>query len=242
MNLIIDIGNTKTKVALFSNNKIISSKSVVFDKILNNLPNKNNLNVIISSVKNLDSDFIDSIIKKYKNVILLDCKTKIPLVNKYSTPETLGFDRIAAAVGASYLKPNSNIIIIDAGTALTIDFVNNKNEYLGGNISPGIEMRFKALNSFTEKLPLIEKSTRLSLIGNSTETAIRNGVINGIIYEIEGTIKRLEEDFTKINTFLTGGDTFFFDKLFKNNIFADSNLVLIGLNRILEYNIYDKKI
>ncbi len=242
MNLIIDIGNTKTKIALFLNNALVNSESVSFGDVLNNLPQEDDPNVIISSVKNLDSDFINSIKKKYKNVILLDNKTKIPLANKYSTPETLGFDRIAAAVGASYLKPNSNLLIIDAGTALTIDFVNDKNEYLGGNISPGIEMRFKALNKFTEKLPLIEKSTDLNLIGNSTETAIRNGVINGIIYEIEGTIKKFEEDFTKINTFLTGGDTFFFDKLFKNNIFADSNLVLIGLNRILEYNIYDKEI
>lgn len=174
--------------------------------------------------------------------MFLNSKTKVPLINKYSTPKTLGFDRIAAAVGANFLIPNSNLIIIDIGTALTIDFVNDKNEYIGGNISLGIDMRFKALNEFTDKLPLIKKDDKRSLIGTSTETAIRNGVMNGIAYEIEGVINKLEEDFTNINTFLTGGDAFFFDKLYKNNIFANANLVLIGLNRILEYNKYDKEI
>ncbi len=242
MNLIIDIGNTKTKIAIFSHNNLVRKVYVQFEDTIENLPDDKNFNVIISSVRNIENDFINYFKKRYRSVMFLNSKTKVPLINKYSTPKTLGFDRIAAAVGANFLIPNSNLIIIDIGTALTIDFVNDKNEYIGGNISLGIDMRFKALNEFTDKLPLIKKDDKRSLIGTSTETAIRNGVMNGIAYEIEGVINKLEEDFTNINTFLTGGDAFFFDKLYKNNIFANANLVLIGLNRILEYNKYDKEI
>lgn len=191
---------------------------------------------ILSSVKPVDEELIRFLSQNFQLFIELDHHTPLPIENLYETPETLGKDRIAAAVGANELFPGQNILIIDAGTAITYDVVSEKNEFLGGNISPGLQMRFKALNHFTGKLPLINYSDEFQLIGRNTEEAIRDGVQNGILYEIERTIETFNRNYENLQIVMTGGDSIFFDKKLNYSIFVHFNLTLIGLNRILEHN------
>ena len=191
---------------------------------------------ILSSVKPVDEELIRFLSQNFQLFIELDHHTPLPIENLYETPETLGKDRIAAAVGANELFPGQNILIIDAGTAITYDVVSEKNEFLGGNISPGLQMRFKALNQFTGKLPLINYSNEFQLIGRNTEEAIRAGVQNGILYEIERTIETFNRNYENLQIVMTGGDSIFFDKKLNYSIFVHFNLTLIGLNRILEHN------
>jgi type III pantothenate kinase len=191
---------------------------------------------ILSSVKPVDEELIRFLSQNFQLFIELDQHTPLPIENLYKTPETLGKDRIAAAVGANELFPGQNVLIIDAGTAITYDMVSEKNEFLGGNISPGLQMRFKALNQFTGKLPLINYSDEFQLIGRNTEDAIRAGVQNGILYEIERTIETFNRNYENLQIVMTGGDSIFFDKKLNYSIFVHFNLTLIGLNRILEHN------
>jgi type III pantothenate kinase len=169
-----------------------------------------------------------------KKVIAFNPKTPVPIKNCYATPETLGVDRLAAAVGANYLFPATDCLIFDCGTAITIDFVSQNGEFLGGNISPGLQTRFKALNTFTSKLPLEDIAENVPTMGTTTATAIQAGVLNGISYEIETYIDRNPH----CTIIFTGGDAFFLVKNIKNSIFVICNLVMIGLNRIVNYNVY----
>ena len=240
MNIIIDIGNSKTKVAFFENSNLISKKIFnelnmkVFDYINSNI--SDNDKIIISAVKKNNFTKIFEFKNVVKYFIVLDKNTKLPIINDYLDKNSLGYDRIAAAVGASVLSEKKDNLIIDIGTAITIDFVEN-NKFKGGNISPGIDIRYKALNNYTDKLPLLNNREYLNLYGKTTNESIISGVINGIIYEIRGAIDSFSEKFKNINIFITGGDAFFFDKKIKRSIFVNSNLVLIGLNRILEINV-----
>ena len=245
MNLIIDIGNTFTKIAIYSENELIyfqnnienDYKSIVSESYKVTEQYGNIKRAIISSVLNENNLLEEFLINCGYFVINLTNKTLLPIKNLYKTPETLGKDRIAAVVGANNIFPDTNVLIFDAGTALTVDFVNLKNEYEGGNISPGLTMRYKALNEFTEKLPLFEVDTDFNkLFGQTTQEAIKAGVQNSIIFEINNYISVFKEKYTDLKVILTGGDVFFFDKNLKKNIFAETQLVLIGLNRILEYN------
>jgi type III pantothenate kinase len=161
--------------------------------------------------------------------------TPIPVKNLYKTPSSLGKDRIALAVGGAMIYKNKNILIIDVGTCITYDFVNDKNEYLGGGISPGIDMRLKSLHQFTAKLPLVEKKEMYSLIGNDTHSSILSGVLNGATEEVKGIIQLYQQQFNELNVILTGGDYIYFATLLKNTIFADQYFLLKGLNQILEY-------
>ena len=163
--------------------------------------------------------------------------TRLPFKNLYLDKETLGFDRIAAAAGAQALFPGENIIIIDAGTAITIDVVTKEGQFIGGNISPGVDMRFKALNEFTSKLPLVKIEGETGITAKTTEDAIRFGVFNGIKYEMDGYIDAFNQIYENLKVILTGGDHKYFDKKLKNSIFADSNLTLKGLNKILQFNV-----
>jgi type III pantothenate kinase len=145
-------------------------------------------------------------------------------------------DRLASAIGANHRFPKRNILVIDAGTAITVDFISSEEKYLGGNIIPGMAMRFKGLHEYTNRLPLVKAKNEFPLLGNSTETAILAGVINGIIFELEGYIRLLENKYPELIVMMTGGDADFFAKHLKNNIFVDLNLIFAGLNRIIEYN------
>ena len=258
MNLVIDIGNTQAKAAIFFKNKIIALK--FFHRGLDApqlkfflKENKKINSAILCSVVN-HSEKINSFLKSNFTFFEFSEKTKLPLVNLYKTPKSLGKDRLANAAGANFLFPGRNVLSIDAGTCIKYDFVNSKNEYNGGSISPGFEMRFTALHQLTAKLPFIEKSKiskgALSLplsgeligkffIGLSTHDSIFSGVHNGIMNEVSGVIKHYRKNFKNTIVIFTGGDSEFFKKSVskKNCIFADPFLTLRGLNRILNFNI-----
>ncbi|MDG1476321.1 MAG: type III pantothenate kinase [Vicingaceae bacterium] len=236
MNFVIDQGNTLSKLAVFEQDKLVASKifkELNIEKINSFISGYAIKNGIISSVrKNVDQNLL----KKY-NLIHLSHATPIPLQINYKTPETLGVDRIAASVGANSLFSGNNLLIVDLGTCVTYDFINSKNEYLGGAIAPGFEMRFKALNYFTGKLPLVDFDiNKLKLTGDTTESSIISGVYNGMENEIGGVFNDYLTQYDDLKIVVTGGDINLFDLEPKNRIFADEFLVLKGLNEILNYN------
>ena len=240
MNLIIDVGNTRIKTAVFDDSKLIHNESITNDSfdytVVEIIKKFQCTNAIISSVGSLKKTQIAKLPAEI-NLIELDYNTKVPFVNKYATPKTLGVDRIALVSSAIKSYPNKNVLIIDAGTCITYDFVNNEGNYFGGAISPGLQMRYNALNVFTEKLPLLEPSEKFELTGNSTETSIHSGVINGVINEIDGIINQYRKKNVDLTVVLTGGDVNFLSNKLKNGIFANPNFLLEGLNTILTYNI-----
>jgi type III pantothenate kinase len=191
---------------------------------------------IMSSVIYSDGALVGTLQKRLPYFLWLDENVPTPVKIEYETKDTLGKDRIAAVIGATFLKPGQNALVIDAGTAITYEIVEASGVYVGGNISPGLTTRFRALNRFTERLPLVTERNDVPLIGTSTESAILAGVVNGIIFEMDGYIDMLKKKYGDIFVFLTGGHSFYFERRLKSHIFADANLVLIGLNRILEYN------
>lgn len=196
---------------------------------------------IMSTVIEPDDALLSYLNNTLPYFIFLDEKTLLPVNIQYQTPQTLGKDRLAAVVGANYLQPGKNILIIDAGTAITYEFIEASGTYLGGNISPGMTTRFKALNHFTGKLPFVQEDEKIPFIGYSTQTAIQAGVVNGITYEMDGYIDDLRQKHPDLLVFLTGGHSFYFERRLKNTIFANINLVLTGLNRILEYNVENEE-
>jgi type III pantothenate kinase len=240
MNLIIDIGNTRIKLALFNDHDLMFNVPLDELKIdqlqilLDEYPQLNK--AILSSVREYPDEIRKFLNSSFEQFIEFSHQTPVPIINLYKTPETLGYDRLAAAIGASSLFPGENLLVIDAGTAITYDVVTKNNEYLGGNISPGLETRFKALNHFTGKLPLVTPQIEFQPLGRDTESAIRAGVQLGIIFEAEQTIKYFNTIYENLKVILTGGDADFFDKKLKNTTFIQFNLVLFGLNMILEYN------
>lgn len=240
MNLVIDIGNTSVKMALFECNKIIASQRLekIDVNIIQDFCDKNLSvsHVIISAVKDYPKE-INTFLEKNYTFSLFTHQLPIPLTNKYLSPETLGKDRLAAAIGANALFPNQNVLVIDAGTALKFDFVNKYNEYLGGAISPGIQIRYKALHSFTGKLPLLNSTINAELIGTTTQSSMESGVLNGILAEVEGIVEQYNQKYTDLQIVLTGGDHNYFDKRLKIKTFVAPNIVLEGLNLILNYNI-----
>jgi len=239
-NLIIDIGNTRTKIALFNQHDLMFSVAIEQLTVdhLKMLKDEHPqlTQAILSSVKPVDDEILKYLSENFDVFIELDHQTELPIENLYQTPETLGKDRLAAAVGANELFPDQNLLIIDAGTAITYDLVSEKNQFLGGNISPGLQMRFKALNHFTGKLPLVSYSDEFQTIGKNTTDAIRSGVQNGILYEIAQTIELFNKNYQNLQIVMTGGDSIFFDKKLNYSIFVHFNITLIGLNRILEHN------
>ena len=239
MNLVIDIGNTVAKLAVFENGE------PVYDEITSNTalealsqvaerfrPEK----AVVSAVVELTEEARNRIDALAIPTLFVNGETPTPAKIRYRTPETLGPDRLAAAVGAMTVRPEHNLLIIDAGTCVTYEFVTADGEYLGGNISPGLDMRLKALHEHTARLPLIAQEGQTPVIGYDTETAIRAGVVHGVRLEIEGYIRQYQEKYPELFVFLTGGSCFDFDSRLKNCIFADKYLVPRGLNRILEYN------
>ena len=236
MNLIIDIGNNSAKFFLFQGEQIIlhtRKENSSFDVIdeWNRLYDIDK--VIVSSVITDCQSLLDEISKLQCPVIRFDKSTPLPLEVNYRTPGTLGSDRIAAAVGAWGEAPGRNILVIDAGSAITIDFVGKDGKYNGGNIAPGIKMRLRALHEYTDRLPMVEKEGDIPTIGYDTETAIRSGVINGVCHEIEGYTNEFKQKYCDVLVFLTGGDEKPLKNRIKSCIFADKYLVAKGLNRIL---------
>jgi len=240
VNLIIDQGNTQTKIGVFDKWQLVHSDSYnILDKSkLQNLTNEYNISkCILSSVIKQDNNPLTEILSSlFPGYLNLSYRTPLPFIIDYKTPETLGKDRIAAVAGALFLYPGKDIMIIDAGTAITYEFVTKDGIYHGGNISPGMQMRYKALNTFTSRLPHPEFQDQQKLIGKSTNEAIHAGIQWGITHEIEGYINHMKTKYPEILILFTGGDANFFVKKLKKRIFVHSNLILTGLNRILEHN------
>lgn len=244
MRLIIDFGNTLKKIAIFDKNELLQLYTYedfnveILKKVAKKHPEIRS--AIISSVINYPQN-IDDFLEKNYFFIKLNSKTPIPISNKYKSPETLGNDRIAAVVAVSDKFIDKNLLVIDAGSCITFDCINENKEYLGGAISPGIGLRFKALNRFTDKLPLLTPKNIDYLIGKTTEESILSGVINGLTAEIDGIIDSYKEIYKDLTIIMSGGDHKYFDKRLKNNIFALPNIVLFGLNVILDFNEFEKK-
>ncbi|MCL6294121.1 type III pantothenate kinase [Jejuia spongiicola] len=241
MNLIIDVGNTYVKLAVFKADRLKKKDVIKLENLIVYIDSlkkeyKSITKVIIASVGKLKNKDISYIAKHYKSLILLNSDTKLPFKNLYSTPKTLGIDRIALVSASVNQFPKKNVLIIDAGTCITYDFITDSNDYLGGAISPGIRMRYKSLSNLTANLPLLETEIPNSIIGNSTNDSIHSGVVNGILKEIDGVIKEYEEKYSDLTVILTGGDANFLSKQLKSSIFANSNFLLEGLNYILQFN------
>ena len=228
----LDEGNTSVKLALFDNDTLVSKyNNIDLNFVIKLLPKCDRL--ILSNVKN-KSNF--KTLFSNKNFVLLNNSTPLPIKILYKSPTSLGNDRIALAVGAITNFPNKNVLVIDAGTCITYDLINSKKEYLGGSISPGIQMRYNALHQFTSQLPLLESVDTAMLTGVNTEESIHSGIINGVFVEIDGIIQRYTNQYPDIKVIVTGGNAKFFDKGLKNTIFAKPNLLMEGLNKILDYN------
>ncbi|NKI31679.1 type III pantothenate kinase [Croceivirga thetidis] len=240
MNLVVDVGNTLVKMAVFENHEILFDQAVDAQYFLEKVK------VLFAKYPNISQAIVSSvgqIGQKEAKILSLFCtvhelthQSKLPFKNSYATPQSLGVDRIALAAAAFYKYPKSNVLIIDAGTCITYDIVNDYGEYLGGAISPGIQMRYNAMHQQTAKLPLLTPSETLDYIGNSTENCMHSGVLNGTAREVDGVIDQYNERFEHLTVILTGGDAQIFGKRVKNSIFAHSKILLEGLNYLLEYN------
>jgi type III pantothenate kinase len=238
MNLVVDSGNSAAKVGIFKDEKLIEKLTFYSPQELERyIQRAEYRNMMISSVR-ADSPLIVAWGSKAEKQFVLNAGLPLPVNNLYKTPETLGMDRLAAVCGAQQLFPGADCLVIDAGTCITYDFLDKSGNYHGGSISPGLHMRFKAVNTFTAKLPLVSPKERVDLIGETTEAAIQSGVINGLLAEIEGIIRQYNEKFPGLNVILCGGDAGFFENQLKASIFASPELVLIGLNSILTYNVH----
>lgn len=239
MNLVIDIGNTNVKVATFDANYLVDKQVMKYNDLHQYLETKKSNKGIVSNVGNVE--LVDELLSTYPYLIEMSSKLKLPIDSSYSSMNTLGNDRLANAVGAFIENPNANSLVIDAGTCLTFDFIDLNNCFKGGAISPGLNMRFKALNSFTKKLPLLDfNSEKLSLVGESTSSSIVSGVVNGMAGEVVNNIVSYRSKYPLLTIFMTGGDIEFLQSIVgieKNGIFALENLTLKGLNNILEINV-----
>ena len=240
MNLVVDAGNTFVKFGVFDSNELINlfkfSYTTDLELQLYNLKTRYKIkNCAISSVVQPDFlSFIDSI---FPNNLQINIQSKFPFNIQYKTPETLGVDRIIGLSAAYYLAEGNPFLVLDLGTCITYDFVNKNNTFEGGGISPGFQMRLKAMQKFTSKLPLIGYfDKKPNFIGKSTNECLQSGAWYGMLGEINYTIARYQENNPNLKVFLTGGDTFLFVDDIKSKIFARPNLLLEGLNRLIQLN------
>lgn len=241
-NLIIDIGNTRTKLAIYKNKNQIDFQAFLNknqEEILFFLEQCNATNCIITATGKMNATIQNKLYKTF-NCIEINEFIKLPFTIQYKTKNTLGDDRIAAISGAKLLFPNKNCLAITAGTCLTFNFLTKENQFLGGSISPGLMMRLKAMNAFTDKLPLPTNTDFDKLIGTTTNESLLSGARKGIVAEVDGIIDQYRLQFQEIEVIICGGDTSFFERRLKNKIFAHQNLVLDGMNEILQYNLKNK--
>lgn len=241
MDLIVDIGNSYTKLAVFDGDALV--KSFQTDQFQQNdlealihsglAPSAS----IISSVKNYPAELMESL-GRFGPCLLLDHHTPLPFTKLYKTPDTLGNDRLAVMAAAGSIFPSEDVLVIDAGTCITYDLLNKHNEYLGGGISPGIRIRYQSLHTFTGRLPLIQSTMESipELIGQTTADCMHSGIMHGVIAEVDGIINSYRQQFPALKIIVGGGDYKYFDKYLKNNIFALPNIVLVGLKKILDFN------
>ncbi|QLE00675.1 type III pantothenate kinase [Galbibacter sp. BG1] len=240
MNLIIDVGNSFIKVAVFKRDEVLQVLKVPEENFLKNISEifqkyPEIKRTMVSSVGKLPEKYMKAL-AVFAPLKSLTTQSKVPFINEYATPETLGVDRIALITAAFYAYKHTNCLVIDAGSCITFDFLSSEGKYKGGAISPGIRMRYKAVNTFTANLPLIDSFEIDDFIGNSTKSCIISGVLNGTVNEIDATITQYREKFKDLTVILTGGDSHFLSKRLKSSIFAHSNFLVEGVNHILELN------
>lgn len=237
MNVVIDSGNTYSKVGWFEGAQLIRyTTRLDFQEMIAAVRADLPENLLFSSVSYSVTDF-ENALGEPLNVFDLSPETLLPIQKNYDTPKTLGADRIAAAAGANFLYPGEDLVVIDMGTCITYDLVDKTATFQGGLISPGVKMRFNAMHSFTKRLPLVEPETDPELIGKNTRGAMQSGVMNGVLAEMQGIIERYRHKSPDLRVLLCGGDAAFFESSLKPPIFAVPELVLVGLNRILTYNV-----
>lgn len=242
--LTLDIGNTAVKYGYFENNALrYMAAGQTLAQVLALAQQHAPEHVILASVAEPTTEWAAALRPLVPGQVLefAPAITPLPLRNAYATPYTLGADRMAAAVGAAWLKPARNTLVVDAGTAIKCDFVEGGHTFRGGSIAPGLRLRFQALHTFTGRLPLLEVAAATAaptpLIGTDTASAIRSGVLNGAAAEVNGLIASYRAQYPALAVLLTGGDASFFQPRLKGRIFAIPELVLIGLHRILVYNV-----
>lgn len=239
MNLAVDIGNTRVKFAVMDRGECVAERcsdafsSDVFIGLADAFPLRR---AIVSSTRGSAADAVAAIRARGISCLEFTPQTPVPIKCDYLTPETLGRDRLAAAVGVSVLWPGRNVLIVDCGTAVTIDLVTADGTFRGGCISPGLQARFRALHDCTASLPLCGIPDSGELLGRSTRQAIGSGVVNSLVFEIEGYIRRLRQKIDDLCVIFIGGDAKHLTKRIKNTIFANRNPVFCGLDRILEFH------
>ena len=241
INLCIDWGNTSIKAAIFDNDKLTKqftfSPNVCLEKVTEILNTYKPVKAILCSVVGQDNELADLVKGHIKTLVKLDGHTRTPINNAYLSTDTLGADRLALVNGAYGAFPDKNNLVISLGTCITYNLMQKNKTFRGGAISPGLKMRLTAMHTLTDKLPEVPVDGDLLLMGYDTETCMRSGAINGMVAEIEGMMKAYEAQFPEFNAILTGGDAPFFVSKIKSKIFADPDLLLKGLNLILNYNV-----
>lgn len=242
-NLVIDIGNSSTKFAVFKDRQLIYEESAKTYTIphLASIIEKYQIGFSLVSSVNEDITELSDFLKTCTQYTQFSAQTRLPIQNHYQSPETLGLDRLAALMGARCIFPAKDVLVIDAGTCITYDLLNQQDQYFGGSISPGISMRLKALNAFTARLPLVDFEPDFQhLIGKNTSGSILSGVINGVLAEVQGFIQNYKQQYPQLAVLLCGGDANFLVTRLKNSIFAhtishEAGLVLIGLNEVIHF-------
>ena len=240
MLLTVDVGNTRIKAAVFEQNRIVEvfiftkeELTIQIHTILNRYEKVKNL-VVASVGTTKKESFL--FLKNAVEIYFITYDSKFPFTNLYITPTTLGVDRMVLAAGSVFQFPGQNRLVIDAGTCITYDFIDENDNYLGGAISPGIELRYHSLHDYTAQLPLLVKTNPESFIGNSTSESIHSGVINGVALEIDGFAELYKTKYAKFIIILTGGDSEILAKRLKNTIFSNSNFLMESLNQTFQYN------
>lgn len=237
MDLVIDLGNTYAKTGLFDAEVLVEINwRLPHEALLAYVRSQRPRRLMVSSVSRAEGDLQRDFADLAEQLLILSPQTPVPLTKLYDTPQTLGADRVAAAVGAKAKFPTADCLVIDMGTCITYDLVDANDCFHGGIISPGVRMRFEAMHTFTKRLPLVSPAQIPSLVGKNTQHAMLSGVMNGLLAEINGIVDRYQEIFPDCQVILCGGDAHFFESRLKTTIFAIPEIVLIGLHRILKYN------
>jgi type III pantothenate kinase len=239
MILTVDVGNTRIKGAVFEGAILLECFVFMKSELQKNIQNilkkyEKTTHLVVSSVGDVEKQaFLE--FSSALNIHFVSHKDPFPFLNRYETPHILGIDRMVLAAGATLRFPDQNRLIIDAGTCVTYDFVDQGDNYLGGAITPGLRLRYETLHNYTAKLPLLTVESPKYFIGNSTSESIHSGVVNGLVYEIEGFINQYKAQYSNFIIILTGGDTDFLANRLKNTIFANSNFLLESLNQTFQY-------
>ncbi len=231
-NLLVDIGNTRVKWAIYSVNRLVeqgidTSPSIPWQSIHS---------AILCRTGSLKHPLVEKIISHVPSTLILDHNTNLPFNNLYNSPKTLGPDRMALIAGAQTSYPDTACLVIDAGTCVTYDFITEKGDYLGGNITPGLQMRLNAMHEMTTSLPLVKPAYHPNPLGQNTTQALQNGTTLGLVDEIDGMILRLKQPYNNFKTILTGGSAYYLSKYIKNDIFVHPDLLMKGLLKILRLN------